>query len=315
MDAVLRMRSHRPRAKVARQNMLLANDSKNPNSGLFNFLKRNNMDRSVLLSGFTDVDKSPDPSAYVRYVTLTNSEPALQSSKACLYQFLKPKAGDRILDAGCGVGFDTMALAQLVGNSGSVVGIDCSKTMIAEAKKLAGASELPVQFHVGDVHCLEFEAAVFDAAFIASTFMHLRHPFSALSEIIRTLRSGGHVVALECDWETLVLGFDNPKLEKNLVAILRQAIRNPGIGHQLPILFDKVGLRGIGVAAWTLPIFNFEFANQVWRIQETLARAVSALRMSKTEADKVLKALRKASEAGRFFGAATAFAVQGTKPS
>src|SRR5574340_242619 len=230
--------------------------------------KVSSLQRVDMLSGFTDVDRSPDPSSYVKYVALTNSQPAFQSSKACLHQLLKPKAGDHILDVGCGLGFDSVALAQLVGTTGSVVGIDRSKTMITEARKRAGASGLPVQFHVGDAHRIEYEASLFDACFIASTLMHIKDPTAALSEIIRVLRSDGRVVALECDWETLVMGFDNPKLEKRIVTILRRAIRNPGIGHQLPILFDKLGLRGIGVAAWTLPLFDYVFADQVWRSEE-----------------------------------------------
>ncbi|MEX5218036.1 MAG: methyltransferase domain-containing protein [Nitrospira sp.] len=237
----------------------------------------------------------------------------VQSSKSELHRLLRPQAGDHILDAGCGLGFDSLALARLVGDDGYVIGIDSSRTMIREAKRSASAARLPVHYHVGDLQNLSYSARSFDACFTASTFMHVSSPTNALLEIVRVLKCGGRVVALECDWETLVISIDNRKIERKVVRLLRRAIRNPGIAHQLPVVFATAGLRNLGVAAWTVTIFEYEFANQIWQIQQTLERAVKSHIITMAELNELLNALRAASNAGKLFGAATAFAVCGAK--
>ena len=50
--------------------------------------------------------------------------------------------GHHILDVGCGTGDDVLALARIVGETGRVVGIDNSETMIAEARQRAEGLDL-----------------------------------------------------------------------------------------------------------------------------------------------------------------------------
>ena len=51
----------------------------------------------------------------------------------------KARAGERIVDVGCGCGATTIALAQKVGPTGHVLGIDISKPMLARARQVAPA--------------------------------------------------------------------------------------------------------------------------------------------------------------------------------
>jgi cyclopropane fatty-acyl-phospholipid synthase-like methyltransferase len=61
----------------------------------------------------------------------------------------KARAGERIVDVGCGCGATTIALAQKVGPAGHVLGIDISKPMLARARQVASAG-LPADFVLGD---------------------------------------------------------------------------------------------------------------------------------------------------------------------
>src|SRR5215510_9350057 len=67
------------------------------------------------------------------------------------FEYLDVKPGDSILEVGCGAGDDSLALAQMVGPTGRVVGIDAGEDMISEAKKRAENSNLPVEFFAQDV--------------------------------------------------------------------------------------------------------------------------------------------------------------------
>ena len=57
----------------------------------------------------------------------------------------KAKAGERIIDIGCGCGSTTIALAQKVGPTGHVLGVDISAPMLARARQIAPVG-LPAEF-------------------------------------------------------------------------------------------------------------------------------------------------------------------------
>jgi len=103
-----------------------------------------------------------------------------------------------VLDAGCGPGYDVLRMAAVIG-SGSVTGIDASRQMIAIARAKAEGSGLTVSFQFGNVNCLEFPDGVFDAVREERTLQILDIPEQALDELVRVLRPGGRLAAIETD--------------------------------------------------------------------------------------------------------------------
>ena len=57
-----------------------------------------------------------------------------------LLAFAAPRAGERVVDIGCGCGAPTLEFARAVGPSGRVVGLDISGPMLAEAERRASAA-------------------------------------------------------------------------------------------------------------------------------------------------------------------------------
>src|SRR5438477_11300478 len=71
--------------------------------------------------------------------------------------------GERVLDLGSGAGTDSLVAAQMVGEDGSVTGIDMTAEMLAKARTAAtrmGATT--VQFVEGEAEALPFADASFD---------------------------------------------------------------------------------------------------------------------------------------------------------
>ena len=85
----------------------------------------------------------------------------MQAYKKHTYTLLEVQPGDAILDVGCGTGDDVHVLAEMVGPTGRVVGVDCSETMIAAALQRQ-KPDLPVEFLVNNAHCLNFANNTFD---------------------------------------------------------------------------------------------------------------------------------------------------------
>ena len=89
---------------------------------------------------------------------------------------------ETVLDIGCGTGDDVLALAELVGPKGKVIGLDNSKSMIEEANQRSKQNQYAVQFRVGDIYKLDFADNTFDCCRADRVFMHLPDRQQALSD-------------------------------------------------------------------------------------------------------------------------------------
>jgi len=112
-------------------------------------------------------------------------------------QKLRAQEGERILEIGFGTGHCILALAQSVGDSGKVYGIDISEGMlnIARARvREAGVSER-VELEQGDGAKLSFQSDFFDAIFMSFTLELFDTPEipTVLQECHRVLRRGGRI--------------------------------------------------------------------------------------------------------------------------
>jgi demethylmenaquinone methyltransferase / 2-methoxy-6-polyprenyl-1,4-benzoquinol methylase len=106
------------------------------------------------------------------------------------------RPGDRAVDAACGTGKLTAALAELVGPFGRVVGVDLSPQMV-ELARASQADLVQLDFQVGNALALPFEAGTFDAATIGFGLRNLADFGAGFRELARVVRPGGRVVCLE----------------------------------------------------------------------------------------------------------------------
>jgi SAM-dependent methyltransferase len=119
-----------------------------------------------------------------------------------LLELLAAQEGERILEVGCGGAGITLALGQRVGQRGSIVGLDVSGPMLAEARRraaLQGATN--VTFEKGDAQVYPFAPASFDAAVSRFGVMFFDDPVAAFANIGQTLEPGGRLVF--CCWQEL----------------------------------------------------------------------------------------------------------------
>lgn len=100
------------------------------------------------------------------------------------------EAGERVLDIGCGTGATTVELAERVGPSGSVLGVDISQPMLEAARRRRAAN---ASFTEGDAQTYPFEAGAFDAAFSRFGVMFFSDPAAAFANIRRALRPHGRL--------------------------------------------------------------------------------------------------------------------------
>jgi len=103
-----------------------------------------------------------------------------------LLAFVAPRRGERVLDAACGPGIVTGALA---GSGARAVGVDLTAEMLAEAR----ASQEGM-FVRGDAERLPFADGTFDAAVTRNALHHIADPGAVLRDMARVLRPAGRLI-------------------------------------------------------------------------------------------------------------------------
>ena len=106
------------------------------------------------------------------------------------------RAGDRVLDIGCGTGRTTRDAARSVGD-GRALGVDRSASMIARARELARAERVDnVAFEQGDAQVHRFAEGGFDLAISRFGTMFFADPVAAFANIAVALGPAGRLVML-----------------------------------------------------------------------------------------------------------------------
>ncbi|MCD2256431.1 demethylmenaquinone methyltransferase [Lactobacillus sp. CC-MHH1034] len=111
---------------------------------------------------------------------------------------LQLTAGDQILDVCCGTGVWSFGLAQYVGPSGLITGLDFSEAMLqiaTEKKDAAGLTN--VRFEQGDAQHLPFPDNHFDRVTIGFGLRNVPDADQVLREMFRVVKPGGIVACLE----------------------------------------------------------------------------------------------------------------------
>lgn len=159
--------------------------------------------------------------------------------------------GSRVLEAGCGVGAQTVTLARNSPDT-RIVSIDVSAESVARARaKTAVAGLANVEFMQADIFDLPFDPESFDHVFVCFVLEHLAQPVEALGALEAMLRPGGTITVIEGDHGSAYFHPESPEAGEAircLVALQRLAGGNALIGRQLYPLLVSAGFDDIHVS-------------------------------------------------------------------
>jgi ubiquinone/menaquinone biosynthesis C-methylase UbiE len=160
-------------------------------------------------------------------------------------------AGSKILEAGCGVGAQTITLAK---NNASctITSIDISDVSIIQAKKkIIDEGISNVVFQQGDIFNLSFEDESFDHVFVCFVLEHLKNPVEALYNLKKVLKPGGTITVIEGDHGSAYFYPDSYEAQEAIncqIKLQRQSGGNANIGRELYPLLKKSGFKDVFVS-------------------------------------------------------------------
>jgi len=160
-------------------------------------------------------------------------------------------AGAKVLEAGCGVGAQTVSLAR---NSpeAQFVSIDLSAESLDTARaRVRDAAIKNVSFQQANILNLPFPQESFDHVFVCFVLEHLSNPGEALASLLSRLKPGGTMTVIEGDHGSTFFHPDDAAAHRAIDCLITLQARSGGnalIGRELFPLLARSGLRDAKVS-------------------------------------------------------------------
>jgi ubiquinone/menaquinone biosynthesis C-methylase UbiE len=204
--------------------------------------------------------------------------------RACIAD-LPVQPGDTVLDMACGDGTYALWLAERVGHTGTVLGVDLAPAFlrIAVRKAITSAWHKVLHFQRGTIDHLPFADHTFDMIWCGQSLGSLPDPVATLTELQRIVRRDGTVAVLENDILHHVLIPWPPDLELTIrQAQLRAAqvsntdLTKFSVGRHLRAAFRAAGFTACTITPYTAtrhaPLDADEYTYLAWYFQDIKTR-------------------------------------------
>lgn len=167
--------------------------------------------------------------------------------------------GDHVLDLGCGPGLWSQLLADAVGPSGRIVGIDFDNYLLAYAGKITRESHPghDISFRQMDFSDIGELDETFDVVFFSNCFCYLPDPSAMVERMKQTARPGGRIIGRNWDGEPFLLS----PMDVGLLSLVQHHLvratedRSEGapldhyfdhyFGRKMPGMFRRQGFRHV----------------------------------------------------------------------
>ena len=232
-------------------------------------------------------------------------------------------ARSQVLEAGCGVGAQTITLARNSPHA-HITSVDISLRSVVKAKeKIEEAAITNVSFQQGDIFKLPFTPESFDHIFVCFVLEHLAQPIAALRCLKHLLKVGGTITVIEGDHGSTYFYPDSEAAHKAIqcqVELQKRSGGNANIGRELYPLLNAVDFNLIHVS----PRMVYVDASKPWFVEgftkNTFTAMIEGVRESAIESglidektfDDGIKALYRTTEKDGVF-CYTFFKAIGTK--
>lgn len=165
-----------------------------------------------------------------------------------VYQMAEFSQGQTLLDLGCGPGFTTFDLHQIVGKSGRVIAIDASEKFTQILNSHCQKENITnIDIHCQDVYDLDLPASSLDGAFARWLFCFLNDPATLIQHVSQALKPSGTFAILDyINYQAIGLQPPSEQFDHIFNTVFQSFQVNGGslnVGGYLPTLLAQAGLK------------------------------------------------------------------------
>src|SRR5882757_6779211 len=233
----------------------------------------------VDLRSFAAVDDADDPAPLIRALDVGKASPSMRKVGVAMTEGLRLAQARAVLDLGCGLGDDTLAMAAEIPDGGQVTGVDVSRTMVAEATARALGMSAPV-------------------------------PPAVVNEIYRVLQPGGRAAAFEFDLGTSVLDHPDRSTTRTILDYVTDAALDGWIGRQLPRLYREAGFSDVSAVPYPV---SSDYDLFMFTMRRPLAQLVHDRVLTARDVVHWLREFEELHRAGHYLGGSVGYLVTETK--
>jgi ubiquinone/menaquinone biosynthesis C-methylase UbiE len=228
---------------------------------------------------------------------------------------LELKPGESVLDIGTGPGFVALEMAEEVGPSGSVLGIDRSQPMLElAARRCADVSW--VSFRPGEATSLPCDDASFDVAVSVQVYEYVSDIKVALAEMFRVLKPGGRAAIVATDWDSILWHASDTTRMARVLSAWEEHLDDSRLPRTLTPLLKSAGFE-VGHRE-VIVQFNPDYSEDTYsvRLLPLMADFVAGRRgVTAEDATAWLEDLRGLGERDEYFFCLNQYLFMSTKPS
>src|SRR5688572_20177839 len=167
-------------------------------------------------------------------------------------------------------------MAQAVGPTGRVCGIDVSDSMLTLVRgRAVPAGGAPVEYRHGGVDAVPYPDGSFDVAVCTQVLEYVADIPAALAEARRVLRPGGRLLVMDTDWDSTVWHSTDSDRMRRILLTWDQHLADPFLPRTLGGHLRRAGFEV--EAPRVLPLLNagYEAATYSGRLIPIVARFVT----------------------------------------
>jgi arsenite methyltransferase len=230
--------------------------------------------------------------------------PDVVAQRRATLRALALQPGERVLDIGAGPGLLVAEMAEVVGPSGRVTGLEISDSMLALGGRRCADPSIRdrVTFVKADAVALPFPDGTFDVAVSTQVYEYVTDLKAAFAELHRVLRPGGRALIIDTDWDSIVWNATDQKRMQQLLIAWMKRFADPHLPRTLTRQLQDAGLqvRHRGV----LVLFNPEYDPDTFSVAngEIMADfAVAQHAITRDEAQSWIQDLQRLGREGGYF--------------
>jgi len=258
------------------------------------------------MANFTQPDVLP--TYFIDFLEFLDNHDEIKRARAKFNKRMNLIIGNKVLDLGCGIGGATFPIADEIGPTGLVAGVDISSAMIEVANRRAHKRP-ECEFQVADARAIPYPDGFFDAARTERLFLYLPNRHAVIREMMRVVKTGGTVCLIDTDIDSTAIYSTKHALARKMTSIVAASMPNPNSARELPALARQAGLRDIKIETFAISTPHEFFLRAM---AGSLSKAAEDRIIPRSEVEEFLAEQASLHASGDFFQAWLFVLVSGT---